>query len=99
MPTSSGAHSLGPSSPLSRAPPKAQVRHRLRLGSAPHQQVYPPSTRTMLPVIRLAASDARNRTTDATSSGSPMRPIGVPPSQAALIAGSDSTNRFKGVLM
>src|SRR5262245_5177101 len=62
-----------------------------------YQHVYPPSTRTTLPVIRLAASDARNRTTDAISSTSPIRAIGVPPIQASYICGLFLTNALRGV--
>jgi hypothetical protein len=36
-----------------------------------------PSAATIEPVIKLAASEARNRTTAAISSTSPIRPIGV----------------------
>ena len=64
-----------------------------------HQQVYPPSTTTTLPVIRLAASDARKRTTAATSSISPSRAIGVPPIHAAYSAGFDLTKALSDVLM
>jgi hypothetical protein len=46
--------------------------------SAPlYQQVYPPSATTIEPVIKLAASEAKNNTTAAISSTSPIRPIGV----------------------
>src|SRR5882762_9428915 len=37
----------------------------------------PPSTNSSIPVTKLESSDARNNATFATSSGSPMRPIGM----------------------
>src|ERR1700735_1705058 len=37
----------------------------------------PPSTNSSIPVTKLESSDARNNATLATSSGSPMRPIGM----------------------
>src|SRR6266704_313398 len=37
----------------------------------------PPSTNSSIPVIKLLSSEARNSTALATSSGAPMRPIGV----------------------
>src|SRR5580693_10619810 len=37
----------------------------------------PPSTNSSIPVTKLESSDARNNATLATSSGSPMRPIGI----------------------
>jgi hypothetical protein len=37
----------------------------------------PPSTNSSIPVTKLAPSDARNKAALATSSGSPMRPIGT----------------------
>src|SRR5882672_8621297 len=49
---------------------------RLRLHCAPHGTGYsfePPSTGILAPVIQRAASDARNATTSATSSGLPIR--------------------------
>src|SRR5262249_45574406 len=49
-----------------------------------HQHVKPPSTFTIAPVMRLDASDARKRTALATSSGLPMRPIGVSFSQTGM---------------
>src|SRR5688500_8732942 len=64
-----------------------------------YQHTYPPSTSTIEPVIRLAASLARNRTAEATSSTSPMRAIGVPPIQALYISGFDFTKALSGVLM
>lgn len=48
-------------------------------GAGPHRaQVLcrPPSTKTQLPVIMPARSEARKRIMSATSSGSPMRPMG-----------------------
>src|SRR6267142_725749 len=62
------------------------------------QHVYPPSTRTTLQVSRRAASDARNRTTNAISSTSPIRAIGVPPIQASYICGLLFTNALSGVV-
>lgn len=49
-----------------------------------YQQVNPPSTGTTAPVIRLAASEARNRTALATSCAWPMRPIGVSRNHASM---------------
>lgn len=49
-----------------------------------YQQVKPASTLTIAPVIRLAAPDARKRTALATSSGVPIRPIGVSASQTGM---------------
>src|ERR1700723_853752 len=37
----------------------------------------PPSTNSSIPVTKRESSDARNNATLATSSGSPMRPIGM----------------------
>src|SRR6202453_582182 len=37
----------------------------------------PPSTYSSIPVTKLESSEARNNATLATSSGSPMRPIGM----------------------
>src|SRR5260370_11711275 len=48
-------------------------------GSRPFDQTWalPPSTNSSIPVTKLESSDARNNATFATSSGSPMRPIGT----------------------
>lgn len=49
----------------------------------------PPSTGTSAPVMKLASSEARNTATLATSSGRPMRPIGMAaPSDATFLARS-----------
>jgi hypothetical protein len=46
--------------------------------SASHQTwALPPSTKSSMPVTKLESSEARNNATFATSSGSPMRPIGM----------------------
>src|SRR6266851_2456605 len=37
----------------------------------------PPSTKSSIPVTKLESSEARNNAALATSSGSPMRPIGI----------------------
>src|SRR5437879_10002102 len=37
----------------------------------------PPSTNSSIPVTKLESSEARNNATFATSSGSPMRPMGM----------------------
>jgi hypothetical protein len=37
----------------------------------------PPSTKSSMPVMKLESSEARNRAALATSSASPMRPIGM----------------------
>jgi hypothetical protein len=49
-----------------------------------HQQVKPPSTGTTAPVMRLAASEARNTTALATSWACPKRPMGVSRNQASI---------------
>ncbi len=86
--------------------PALNCHRRFAISRAPchkvtliYQQVYPPSTTTTLPVIRLAASDARKCTTDAISSTVPNRAIGVPAIHAAYMSGFDFTNSFSGVLM
>src|SRR3984893_19067297 len=47
--------------------------------SRPFGQIWalPPSTNRSIPVTKLESSEARNNATLATSSGSPMRPIGM----------------------
>ena len=45
--------------------------------TADHYTVIPPSTVSTWPVMKLAASLARNRTASATSCGSPSRPSGI----------------------
>src|SRR5580765_4227612 len=47
--------------------------------SRPFDQTWarPPSTNSSIPVTKLESSDVRNNATFATSSGSPMRPIGI----------------------
>jgi len=49
--------------------------------------VIPPSASTIDPVNKLEASDARNNTTDAISSGWPTRPMGVISSHTLYISG------------
>ena len=57
----------------------------------PHWQVYPPSATTIAPVMRLEASDARNWTMEATSSGVPMRPRGILLIQSFVLSSSVET--------
>src|ERR1700726_4266886 len=48
--------------------------HRLRIGLTPKTQSFePPSTRMVSPVIQRASCEARNATTEPTSSGCPIR--------------------------
>src|SRR6202046_1542321 len=47
----------------------------------------PPSTNSSMPVTKLESSDARNNATFATSSGSPMRPIGTVDTIRAITSG------------
>jgi hypothetical protein len=53
--------------------------HPAKKVSRPFGQIWalPPSTNSSIPVTKLESSDARNNATLATSSGSPMRPIGM----------------------
>ena len=62
--------------------------------------MYPPSTRTSVPVTKLAASDSRKVTGPAKSCGSPMRPMGVPPTHFSLRSGRSSRifSVLRGVL-
>ena len=64
-----------------------------------YQQVYPPSASTMLPVSRLAASEARNSTTEAISSGWPTRFIGVISIHTSAMDLSSMPNLVSGVSM
>src|ERR1700730_4731043 len=61
-----------------RSRDKAGIRKSLPV-SLPSDQIWalPPSTNSSIPVMKLESSDARNNATFATSSGSPMRPIGM----------------------
>jgi hypothetical protein len=45
----------------------------------PQHEARPPSTRSTVPVMKLAAGDAKNVMTDATSSGTPIRRSAVAP--------------------
>src|SRR6202021_4174813 len=47
----------------------------------------PPSTNSSIPVTKLESSEARNNATFATSSGSPMRPIGMVDTIRAITSG------------
>src|SRR5690606_17927820 len=51
----------------------------------------PPSTRSTVPVIQAASSDARNATAAATSSGSPTRPSGYSSAMRSRTSGSLSS--------
>jgi hypothetical protein len=56
-----------------------------------HWAVQPPSTATSAPVTKLAASEARNAITSATSSGRPIRPMGCASPKPASISRPLST--------
>ena len=62
-----------------------------------YHDVKPPSARTIEPVRRLAASEARKWTTEAISSGLPRRPIGVSRSQSFIMSSTPSTEWTSGV--
>src|SRR3984885_6025054 len=47
----------------------------------------PPSTNSSIPVTKLESSEARNNATFATSSGSPMRPMGMVDTIRAITSG------------
>src|SRR5712664_607178 len=57
----------------------AEIPYPARKVSRPFGQIWalPPSTNSSMPVTKLESSEARNNPTLATSSGSPMRPIGT----------------------
>src|ERR1700693_3624280 len=57
--------------------------------SRPFDQIcaLPPSTNSSIPVTKLESSEARNNATFATSSGSPMRPIGMVDTIRAITSG------------
>ncbi len=57
--------------------------------AAPIDQIcaLPPSTNSSIPVTKLESSDARNNATFATSSGSPIRPIGMVDTIRAITSG------------
>src|SRR5882672_2886262 len=63
--------------------------------SRPFGQIWalPPSTNSSIPVTKLESSEARNNATLATSSGSPMRPIGTVDTILAITSADCSLTR------
>src|SRR5216683_6535208 len=57
----------------------------------------PPSTKSSIPVTKLESSEARNSAALATSSGSPMRPIGIVDTIRAIT--SEDCRFARGVLI
>src|SRR6266851_4528025 len=84
--------------PLTAEGGRAASAMAARTEAAHAAQISDDDCSTTLPVIKLAASDARNRTTEAISSTSPIRAIGVPPIQASYICGLFLTNALRGVV-
>ena len=76
LPAARFSHVVSTSFPKGLTAPRPVITTRLR----PFIDIYipnPPSTRSTSPVTNEAASEQRNRTAPATSSGSPKRPSGV----------------------
>ena len=80
---------LPPSAPIISITYRSLLRVLSKRVSRPFGQIWalPPSTNSSIPVTKLESSDARNKAALATSSGSPIRPIGMVDTIRAITSG------------